>query len=758
MPRDIHIGYWCPALLGQTGIADYGAMLADALARRVPLTHVIRRDWEPFAISGVDSLTDVQALVPGRVGPTVHLYHLGNAARHHAHMLPALLRTGGIVVLHDLSLFDLFHQMFRWQPDLWAQELRAQGYQLDEPISPESIKRYRHTMRFLGPVIRAADVIVVHTQWAAASLRDHFPTARVVVVPLAAKSVPYLAPPREPVVAILGGLAPHKGLSVALQALPAVREAFPNLKVRIVGRNDDLDVLRNAQKAIAEWGLTDCVTVRTDMTDELDFAEEFRRASVVVTLRTESIGEMSGIMPRAWGAGRVVVTSDQPQFREFSSDMCWRVPVGEGASAGVTAALCTLLGDQVELERRSAAAWSFGQSIDFDEVAQRYVALARDLATTQPRDDVNVVGSWGATTGLAQRSRHLVEALSQRVRITTPYGYTVQRHHAELVPSVVAFAEKRARSPITLWTSNVNEMPIVLPSISASPTAPYNIGLWTYEFPELPPHMLPTLRRVDEVWSDSAFAADIFRRAGAPEVRVIPDIVELRTPTRDVQAVRAELGIAPEQTMFYFSFDYRSGWGRKNPDGAVRAFRDAALGSDAVLVVKSTYLPDSFAQQLREIAGDARVQFINGFVSNEALTDLFCAADVYLSLHRSEGFGLGMAEAMRIGKLVIGTNYSGNIDYMHEDNALLVDWSPGRLGRAAIEANPGLHTVIRPGSPWAEPSHESAVAAIRRATDPALRQQLGARAAIDLARTHSAEAVGTLAAERIRTLLRDLEG
>jgi glycosyltransferase involved in cell wall biosynthesis len=208
--------------------------------------------------------------------------------------------------------------------------------------------------------------------------------------------------------------------------------------------------------------------------------------------------------------------------------------------------------------------------------------------------------------------------------------------------------------------------------------------------------------------------------------------------------------------MFFFSFDYRSGWSRKNPDGAVRAFRDANLGDDAVLVVKSSYLTPEFARALREEAGHAAVIFMDGYIDSALLSDLFCAADVYLSLHRCEGFGLGMAESMRLGKTVIGTAYSGNLDYMNPNNSLLVDWTPGHVRRTDLDANPGLETVVDLGSPWAEPSHDAAVAAIRSAMDIDQRIARGARAANEIAQTHSGSTVGERARQRLLVLQHEL--
>ena len=132
----------------------------------------------------------------------------------------------------------------------------------------------------------------------------------------------------------------------------------------------------------------------------------------------------------------------------------------------------------------------------------------------------------------------------------------------------------------------------------------------------------------------------------------------------------------------------------------------------------------------------------------EEMDGLIAECDCYASLHRSEGFGLTMAEAMSVGKPVIATAYSGNVDFMHRDNSLLVDYELTKVG-AGVEIYP-------PEGEWAQPSVEHAAALMRQVyDDPAAGAALGARAREDIARTLSVNATGAAMRGRLKQLVAD---
>jgi SAM-dependent methyltransferase len=196
---------------------------------------------------------------------------------------------------------------------------------------------------------------------------------------------------------------------------------------------------------------------------------------------------------------------------------------------------------------------------------------------------------------------------------------------------------------------------------------------------------------------------------------------------------RTELKL-PEGFIFLFSFDFFSVFERKNPLGLVEAFRRAFPASEGpTLVIKSINGEKKLAdlERLRHTVRDRRdIMILDGYVSPSEKNAMMAAADCYVSLHRSEGLGLTMAEAMGLGKPVIATGYSGNLAFMDETNSHLV-----RYDLASI---PEGCDPYPPGGEWADPDLDHAAELMRRVyKDPEEAQRLGDQAQRDLAERHS---------------------
>jgi glycosyltransferase involved in cell wall biosynthesis len=178
--------------------------------------------------------------------------------------------------------------------------------------------------------------------------------------------------------------------------------------------------------------------------------------------------------------------------------------------------------------------------------------------------------------------------------------------------------------------------------------------------------------------------------------------------------------------VFLSVFDFHSYLSRKNPWAVIRSFRQAfARGDEPVtLIMKSInghQAPQLMATLAEAAQADPRIRFMDAFMPHRELMALMNQCDVLVSLHRSEGFGQGLAEAMLLGKPVVATAYSGNLDFMTEDNSVLVS---ARLVPLGADDYP-----YGQGQFWAEPNeHEAAVAMATLASNPSLRRALGRRA------------------------------
>jgi glycosyltransferase involved in cell wall biosynthesis len=194
-------------------------------------------------------------------------------------------------------------------------------------------------------------------------------------------------------------------------------------------------------------------------------------------------------------------------------------------------------------------------------------------------------------------------------------------------------------------------------------------------------------------------------------------------------AWRAELGLNDETFVFAFQFDMASTIERKNPQDVVAAFLRAfpRPSSDTMLIIKTMngdWRPASMAHLRRIVAGRRDIGLIDEYWPEDVNSAFYGDNDCYVSLHRAEGLGIGMARAMAAGKPVIATGYSGNLEFMTGRNSVLVPFK-----RTEIGSNP----VFAAKSIWAEPDVDAAADAIRAVrSDESLRRRLGAQAAQDL--------------------------
>ena len=252
----------------------------------------------------------------------------------------------------------------------------------------------------------------------------------------------------------------------------------------------------------------------------------------------------------------------------------------------------------------------------------------------------------------------------------------------------------------------------------------YRIGYWAYELERIPDAWLPALRLFHEIWAPTRFVADAILAAcdpHGPPVRVVPHPQPARD---DIVPDRKRFGIQSGFTGLTM-FDGRSTMARKNPMGAVMAFQRAfAPHDDAALIVKVVeggVEPRALAELQATIAGWPNIHFVNDKLKDREVLELIASVDVLISLHRSEGFGLPIAEAMTVGVPCVITGWSGSAEFASGAAVEI----PYRLVPAADPSR----RYERPDLRWAEPDLDAAAAALRRlASEPAYRAELAAAA------------------------------
>ncbi len=275
----------------------------------------------------------------------------------------------------------------------------------------------------------------------------------------------------------------------------------------------------------------------------------------------------------------------------------------------------------------------------------------------------------------------------------------------------------------------------------------YRIAYWAWELEEIPPEWKALAATVEEVWAPTPFVAAAMRKALSVAVYdMLPGI-----GIGEIEPLeRAKLGVGPGEFVFLFMFDMLSDFDRKNPLAAVRAFRRAfSVDEPARLIIKisrGASEPQKLAA-LQEEALGANILLIDEQVSRAIAYGYIALADCVVSLHRSEGFGMLLAEAMLLGKPVIATGYSGNTAFMTRENSLLVDYEMTVIR----ESGP----IYKAGNRWAEPSVEQAAACMRQLFDDrAAAQSLAKRGRADAERLLSPAAAGARMKARLDEIAR----
>jgi glycosyltransferase involved in cell wall biosynthesis len=274
----------------------------------------------------------------------------------------------------------------------------------------------------------------------------------------------------------------------------------------------------------------------------------------------------------------------------------------------------------------------------------------------------------------------------------------------------------------------------------------YNIGVWHWELPELPDSWIASAEPFDELWAPSAFVQSAISRKVTIPVIHMPHGIDVA----DIEPCSPEeLGVPPGLFTFLCMFDFDSVADRKNPLAAFEAFRRAFPGeSRAALLIKTVHASGHAAEYsaLQErIRETPNVYLTDSMLSRAQVNGLVAATGSVVSLHRSEGFGLILAEAMFLGKVAVATGWSGNMDFMNAGNSCPVGYELVTLDRD--------HDGYPAGEQWAEPDVDHAAHLMRRIVeDSDWRRQLGERARRTMRSRFSPEAAGLRYRKRLEFL------
>jgi glycosyltransferase involved in cell wall biosynthesis len=356
-----------------------------------------------------------------------------------------------------------------------------------------------------------------------------------------------------------------------------------------------------------------------------------------------------------------------------------------------------------------------------------------------------VFGYMSSHLGVGESARLLMQALesagidARSIPVEDPWGSSLWTPINE--------SPADPMTDVRFLCFNADQTPILSQHVNVlSVKSRYTIGLWHWEVEKFPDEFQPAFQFVDEVWAGSRFTQEaIAPHTSKPVTSMPPAIV---APPTNAAVNRSSLGIPPG-FMFFFAFDHRSLLSRKNPIGLVQAFCKAfSPGEGPVLVIKAvngSRFPANHRQLTRSAAGRPDIRIIDAELKTAEMAALMHGCDAYVSLHRSEGFGLTLAEAAACGKPVVSTAYSGPMDFLTDQNAYLVPYDLVTVGSG--------HSPYPREARWAEPDLRAASNSMRAIwKNPKGANARGARAREDVLAHHSPDKRGESILRRLHEI------
>jgi glycosyltransferase involved in cell wall biosynthesis len=365
---------------------------------------------------------------------------------------------------------------------------------------------------------------------------------------------------------------------------------------------------------------------------------------------------------------------------------------------------------------------------------------------------VDVLGFFTSEHGVGEAARVLTETLQS---VSVPVS-TVDYIDTESRREHIYSCDNSSRFRVLLASINSDQLASAHRRISPDFFLDrYVIGQWFWELEEAPPWFASAYPLVNELWAPTRFIESMLRANAPSSVHVEYVPLPVQTPVINASFTRQQFNI-DDRFMFLFVFDFMSVMKRKNPLGLIEAFcRAFTEGEDVQLVIKGINGDKRVKEHaLLKAAVSQRsdITLIDEYFTRPETTTLISLADCYVSLHRSEGLGLTISEAMSLGVPVIATGYSGNMDFMDDTNSRLV---PPLMRVPVGDGAEGYS----PSASWMEPNLDEAAKSMRLLYEnPQISRELGEQGQRDVLSRHSIERCGAIMKSRLDSIWGSLHG
>lgn len=320
---------------------------------------------------------------------------------------------------------------------------------------------------------------------------------------------------------------------------------------------------------------------------------------------------------------------------------------------------------------------------------------------------VNLIASITGDSGLGQSSRLIANVLEHSDVPHVIYNYV---YSYSLKMEDTTYADKiSSELPYDINLVHINPRELG-PALFRLPknmwSSQYNIAFWLWELEDFPEEWAVYTDLFDEIWTPAEFVSNAVRTAAKCPVHTLP--YHVTAPTEE-QYDRAWFGLPEDKFLFAFMYDANSVADRKNPMAVVKAFMKAFSPEETGvgLVIKANNgRPEDIEKLRQQMKGYENLYFVTDNLKKTAVNSLLKCVDVFVSLHRAEGFGLGMAESMMVGTPSIATNWSANTEFMNSEVGCMVDY---KLIKLEKDIEP-----YHKGSRWADADVEQAADYMRR--------------------------------------------
>lgn len=336
---------------------------------------------------------------------------------------------------------------------------------------------------------------------------------------------------------------------------------------------------------------------------------------------------------------------------------------------------------------------------------------------------INLFGFLGVQFGLGESARLYARAFSDHGVDVVVNDLAVDLPHAKTSYDLPRCTTGEPRHSTDLICANPDIWSQIKDAIPERKPGRVRVGSWFWELEDLPANWVEVIDDFDAIMVATSFVEQALLKITKKPVLHIPLPLYLGP---DSGISRSHFGLPEDKFIFLASFDFYSSMMRKNPIAAIRAFQTAFNGGEdnVRLLIKTNHgdmMRDDLGTLFDAAGRDRRILIRDGSIASENWRALQRCCDAYVSLHRAEGFGLGLAECMALAKPVIATAWSGNMDFMDMESALLVN-----AERVPVRSGEYFYTG---GSFWAEPDVDQAAEHMRwLANHPAEGRELGIRA------------------------------